>query len=521
MDQINSFEQFREQVISDYKCAVLGAELRRAVCLDGNARNITACNDVAQVALARYIAAKDVVFASGVNLSLNLTRSSIDLDKFFQTHYSTASNNYELSQTFYLPRALGVAMAMSGESSENEQNIVMCTIDGCHANDGRFFEAISISVQRKLPICIVVWNTNDARTVGTLKRQLSGFSMVSKNGNALQVQIVRGGDFAALCHTFEQQTRVARQRECPSVTFVETDDDDLASMARWMSERKIAEEAYIQNVSAEIRQGVEAAHKKAYLGSLVSMAPIKPARRRVNVFDELARADSRVVIVDDEVCPVERAIGMSQLGKYPLVDAPANDVAMANWNGEKMLVRTIDYRLSHLLALSSEVEILLPATINQENEAVREACKNGRAAVVLPAFANDENISRNISQGAANVELNGNDAMIICFGRNVTPTIDAAKMLRQNKIECEVISLDSLQPFDNENIINKSIDGKQHLIVVDSERNGAVSTYILGKLAMSGALQSTDIHVIIPNNDGEPMEVAYLLSEVKRVLAPL
>ena len=517
MEQINSIEQFRELVVYDYKRALLGAELRRVVSLSGNARHITARNDVAQVELARYLTDHDEVFASGIDLTLQLARGSININEFFENYYASSSDNYSLSTTSNLPKALGMAMAMN--MGANGHNVVMCSIDGCTTNDGRFFEAISMSVQHKLPMCIVVWNTTDERTVSTLKRQLSGFSMVSKNGNALQVQTVRGGDFAAICHTFEQQISVARSRQCPSVTFVESADDDVQSMALWMSERKIAESQQLTEMRNDIRQKVEAAYKKAYYGSLVKMAPMKEQRRRINVFDELSKGTENIIVIDDEICPVDRAVGMACQGKYPLVDATAESVIQANWNNETLLVRTTDYRISKLLTLSPEIDIVLPATINQENEIVRQLCAQRAAAVVLPAFSFDDNITHDIKIGSAYIETVGNFATLLCFGRNVTPTLDAAGLLRQNDINCDVVSLASLQPFDTEHIIEKSLERTQRLMIIDNEKGHSAAVYILGKLALRGALHniSDKIEIIAPRNDCESIEATEIVSAVKRL----
>lgn len=516
MEQINSIEQFRELVVYDYKRALLGAELRRVVSLSGSARFITARNDVAQVELARYLTADDEVFASGIDLTLQLARGSININEFFENYYATSSDKYSLSTTSNLPKALGMAMAMNMDAERH--SVVMCSIDGYMANDGRFFEAISMSVQHKLPMCIVVWNTTDERTVSTLKRQLSGFSMVSKNGNALQVQTVRGGDFAAICHTFEQQISVARSRQCPSVTLVESAEDDVQSMASWMSERKIADSQQLSEMRADIRKKVEAAYKKAYYTSLVKMAPMKSQRRRINVFDELAKSVENTIVIDDEICPVDRAVGMTCRGKYPLVDAMSESVAQAHWSNEKLLVRTTDYHVSKLLALSSDVNIVLPATINQENEIVRTLCRNMVAAVVLPAFSFDDNITHDIKLGGAYVETAGNFATLLCFVRNVTPAVDAANMLRQEDIICEVVSLASLQPFDVERVVEKSLERTQRLMLIDSEKNHAASIYILGKLAARGALHgiSDKIEIIAPHKDCEPIEAAEIVAAVKK-----
>ena len=129
MEQINSIEQFRELVVYDYKRALLGAELRRVVSLSGNARHITARNDVAQVELARYLTDHDEVFASGIDLTLQLARGSININEFFENYYASSSDNYSLSTTSNLPKALGMAMAMNMDA--NGHNVVMCSIDGC------------------------------------------------------------------------------------------------------------------------------------------------------------------------------------------------------------------------------------------------------------------------------------------------------------------------------------------------------------------------------------------------------
>lgn len=60
----------------------------------------------------------------------------------------------------------------------------------------------------------------------------------------------------------------------------------------------------------------------------------------------------------------------------------------------------------------------------------------------------------------------GSDVTLVSFSRSLVPTLEAADMLHQKGISCEVINLLTLRPLDREAII-KSVMKTNHLVTVE------------------------------------------------------
>ena len=74
--------------------------------------------------------------------------------------------------------------------------------------------------------------------------------------------------------------------------------------------------------------------------------------------------------------------------------------------------------------------------------------------------------SYTIPLGEANVVRDGKDASIVTYGMMVHRSLDAAKQLANNGIECEVIDLRSLSPLDLDTVL-ESVEKTGRLICVD------------------------------------------------------
>lgn len=76
----------------------------------------------------------------------------------------------------------------------------------------------------------------------------------------------------------------------------------------------------------------------------------------------------------------------------------------------------------------------------------------------------------------------GTDITLVSYGSTLRLVEQAAKELQETGIECEVIDIQSLIPFDVNHDIVKSIQKTNRLLVIDEDVPGGASAYILQKI---------------------------------------
>jgi pyruvate/2-oxoglutarate/acetoin dehydrogenase E1 component len=76
----------------------------------------------------------------------------------------------------------------------------------------------------------------------------------------------------------------------------------------------------------------------------------------------------------------------------------------------------------------------------------------------------------------------GADITLVSYGSTLRLVQQAAKELAENGIECEVIDIQSLLPFDIHHDILKSIIKTNRLLVIDEDVPGGASAYILQQI---------------------------------------
>ena len=84
--------------------------------------------------------------------------------------------------------------------------------------------------------------------------------------------------------------------------------------------------------------------------------------------------------------------------------------------------------------------------------------------------------------GKSEVLREGKDITIVSYGSTLRLVEKAAIELEQFKIDVEVIDLQTLIPFDTENIIRESLKKTNRLLIVDEDLPGGASAYILQKI---------------------------------------
>jgi pyruvate/2-oxoglutarate/acetoin dehydrogenase E1 component len=76
----------------------------------------------------------------------------------------------------------------------------------------------------------------------------------------------------------------------------------------------------------------------------------------------------------------------------------------------------------------------------------------------------------------------GKDITIVSYGSTLRLIEQAAKELQENGIECEIIDVQSLLPFDINHDLVKSLSKTNRLLVVDEDVPGGASAYILQQI---------------------------------------
>ena len=84
--------------------------------------------------------------------------------------------------------------------------------------------------------------------------------------------------------------------------------------------------------------------------------------------------------------------------------------------------------------------------------------------------------------GKSEVLREGKDITIVSYGSTLRLVEKAAIELEQFNIDVEVIDLQTLIPFDTENIIRESLKKTSRLLIVDEDLPGGASAYILQKI---------------------------------------
>ena len=123
-----SLEEFKKQVVRDYELACLGEELYNAALIESECRFVTKGCDIAQVALARYIAPADNYISAGIDLTLNLSRGKETIEGFFERLYASSSLSVSNAPTGLLPIAIGATMA--DKARKHDDGITICCIGG-------------------------------------------------------------------------------------------------------------------------------------------------------------------------------------------------------------------------------------------------------------------------------------------------------------------------------------------------------------------------------------------------------
>ncbi|MCS6916844.1 MAG: thiamine pyrophosphate-dependent enzyme [Chitinophagales bacterium] len=274
-----TYEDFRQQVLSDYRLAVVSREaslIGRREVLRGKAKFgiFGDGKEVAQLAMARaarpgdwrsgYYRDQTFAFATGIctvrqffaqlyahpDLKYEPMSGGRQMNAHFATRYLDEQGNW-LSQlerinaaadssptSSQMPRALGLALAsrkyreLAGQLpaslfSENGNEVVFATIGDASTSEGNFWETLNAAGVLQVPLIVVVWDDGYGISVpisyqttkGSISEACEGFRTGEKPG--VDLYTVKGWDYPALVETFARATEQARSHHQPALIHVQ------------------------------------------------------------------------------------------------------------------------------------------------------------------------------------------------------------------------------------------------------------------------------------------------------------
>ncbi|ANE53650.1 transketolase [Flavisolibacter tropicus] len=279
MDKL-SFDNFREEVLQDYRWACISREtslLGRKEVLTGKAKFgiFGDGKEVAQIAMAKFFQPGDFrsgyyrdqtfMFASGLAtveqfFAQLYANPDVEQEPFsggrqMNGHFATPwvseqgewldlANRKNVSSDIaptagQMTRGLGLAFASKcfrnvkdlqqfDTLSTNGNEVCFCTIGDASTSEGHFWETINAAGVLQVPLVVFVWDDGYGISVpkkyqttkASISDALSGFQK-EEGTNGINIYKVKGWDYAALCETFEEGIRMARETHTPTVFHVE------------------------------------------------------------------------------------------------------------------------------------------------------------------------------------------------------------------------------------------------------------------------------------------------------------
>ncbi len=114
--------------------------------------------------------------------------------------------------------------------------------------------------------------------------------------------------------------------------------------------------------------------------------------------------------------------------------------------------------------------LAMPSNPNDAYHLLRDSLKTNTPTVfiehkMLYNFEGPLDKNKKINFGLANILKAGNDISIISYSRMTNVALEAAKILEEQNISCEIVDLRTLNPLDKKTIIN-SVNKTKHALVL-------------------------------------------------------
>lgn len=343
-----SFDDFRTQILQDYKvaftsriCSLLG----RKEVLTGKAKFgiFGDGKELPQLAMAKSFRNGD--FRSGYyrDQTFMMALGLLNAKEFFHGLYATAdidkdpmSGGRQMGGHFLthslnddgswknlteqknsspdisctagqMPRLLGLAQASkvyrnlpnidATKFSDKGNEVAWGTIGNASTSEGLFFETINAGGVLQVPMIVSIWDDEYGISVPAkfhttkenISKILSGFQR-DENNDGYELLSVKGWDYTALMHVYENASDIAREQHVPVIVHVteltqpqghstsgsheryknaerlqwEKDNDCNKRFKEWILESGISSEEELSKIEKEIRQKVRAAKNEAW-----------------------------------------------------------------------------------------------------------------------------------------------------------------------------------------------------------------------------------------------------------------
>ena len=214
---------------------------------------------------------------------------------------------------------------------------------------------------------------------------------------------------------------------------------------------------------------------------------------------------------------VGQAIGMALRGLKPIAEIQyldyilyalqilSDDVATMSYrtHGRQkapIIIRTRGHRLEGIWHAGSPlggminflrgILILTPRNMTKAAGFYNSLMKLDQPAIViepLNGYRTKEKIPSNLGKletpiGEVDIIKKGKDLTIISYGSTLNIVEKVGQKLLDYDIDCEIIDLQSLIPFDMSHQIKKSVEKTNRILIVDEDMPGGASSYILQEL---------------------------------------
>ena len=417
-----SFEDFKLQIMKDYEIAIRSRTcslLGRKEVLTGKAKFgiFGDGKELPQLAMARsfqngdfrsgYYRDQTFMMAIGIlspKAFFHALYATTDIEKEPMSagrqmigHYLTSSLNEDgswknLTQqpntspdvsctAGQMPRLLGLAQASkmyrnlkevdASNFSVNGNEVAWGTIGNASTSEGLFFETINAAGVLQVPMVISIWDDDYGISVPqayhTTKEDISevlkGFQR-DKNHNGYEIFKVKGWDYTALIHAYENASDIARDEHVPVMIHVteltqpqghstsgsheryksderlqwEKDNDCLKKFKEWIVASKIASEDDLNAIETTIKKEVRAAKKEAWAEYLTSLVTQKKAL--VQLLENAANTSANKVFITklkNDLIAIEEpykrnlaAVARKAL-RYQLEENNPEKIALSQW----------------------------------------------------------------------------------------------------------------------------------------------------------------------------------------------
>ncbi|MDX1362625.1 MAG: thiamine pyrophosphate-dependent enzyme [Arenibacter latericius] len=367
-----SFDDFQIQILKDYEIAVTSREcslLGRREVLTGKAKFgiFGDGKELPQLAMARSFMDGDFrsgyyrdqtfmmalglltpkQFFHGLYATTDITKDIMSAGRQMGGHFTTFSLNEDGSwknlteqknssadiscTAGQMPRLLGLAQASkiyrnvkginSDKFSKNGNEVAWGTIGNASTSEGAFFETINAAGVLQVPMVISIWDdeygisvhAKHQTTKEDISKILAGFQR-DKKDDGFEIIKVKGWDYTALIHAYENAADIAREQHVPVIIHVteltqpqghstsgsherykseerltwERENDCNKRYREWILSNKIATEEELNSIEKNIKRQVRSARKEAWEEFLTPHREHK--KTLVNILDNVANS---------------------------------------------------------------------------------------------------------------------------------------------------------------------------------------------------------------------------------------